>query len=75
MLALIQHGGMSREKAYEKIQSHAMAVWANPSESLLGRLQADPEVGTVLKPSQLQEIFLIEPYLKNIDSIYRRMGL
>ncbi len=75
MLGLINHGGMSREKAYETIQSHAMAVWADQGESLLGRLEKDPEVSSVLSPSQLKDIFSIEPYLKNIDSIYRRLGL
>ena len=75
MLGLINPGGMSREQAYEKIQSHAMAVWADQGESLLGRLEKDPEVSSVLSPSQLKDIFSIEPYLKNIDSIYRRLGL
>jgi adenylosuccinate lyase len=52
-----------------------MAVWADQGESLLGRLEKDPEVSSVLSPSQLKDIFSIEPYLKNIDSIYRRLGL
>ena len=75
MLALINIGGMSREKSYEKIQSHAMAVWADQNESLMGRLQKDPEVMSLVSQSHLDEIFSIEPYLKNIDSIYKRLGL
>ncbi len=75
MLALINIGGMSREKAYEKIQSHAMSVWSDQNESLMGRLQKDSEVMSVLSQSQLDEIFSIEPYLKNINSIYHRLGI
>lgn len=75
MLALINVGGMSREKAYETIQNHAMAVWADPNASLLEKLKADSRVNSILNDTQLEEIFRVEPYLKNIDSIYERLGL
>ncbi|MCB1143781.1 MAG: adenylosuccinate lyase [Leptospiraceae bacterium] len=75
MLNLIEKGGFSREKAYEKIQYHAMEVWANQDDTLKGRLEADPEVMKVLSQDDLKSIFAIEPYLKNIDNLYKRLGL
>jgi adenylosuccinate lyase len=43
MLTLIEEGKLSREEAYEIIQTHAMQVWANASETLQDRLLSDPK--------------------------------
>ncbi|MDX1957296.1 MAG: adenylosuccinate lyase [Leptospiraceae bacterium] len=75
MLALIEKAGMTREKAYEKIQTMAMSVWANRDESLQGNLMKDSEVSSMLSQDDINEIFKIEPYLKNVDAIYSRLGL
>lgn len=75
MLALIEKAGITREKAYEIIQTHAMQVWANPNDSLLSRLLADPEVNQKMKKEEIEAIFEIEPYLRNVDFIYKRLGL
>jgi adenylosuccinate lyase len=75
MLAMIERGGISREKAYEKVQSHAMAVWANQNETMKSRLLADNEVNQVLTAKVLDEICDIKPYLARIDVIYKRLGL
>lgn len=75
MLALIEKVGISREKAYEKIQSNAMEVWANPKISLKEKLLQDDELKNSLTEKMLDEICDIEPYLKNIDFIYKRLGL
>ncbi len=75
MLTLIEKGGMTREKAYEIVQRHAMNVWANLSLNLKGELEKDEEVTRVLSQEDLKSIFQIEPYLRNIDFIYKRIGL
>ncbi|MCX7997764.1 MAG: lyase family protein, partial [Leptospiraceae bacterium] len=75
MLTLIEEGGMTREKAYEIIQRHAMNVWANLNLTLKGELEKDAEVTKVLSKEKLNLIFQIEPYLRNIDFIYKRLGL
>ena len=75
MLAMIERAGISREKAYEKVQSHAMAVWADQSQTMKSRLLADHEVNEVLTPKVLDEICDIKPYLTRIDVIYKRLGL
>jgi adenylosuccinate lyase len=75
MLAMIEKAGISREKAYEKIQSHAMAVWADPNQSLKDRLLSDSDVNQILTSQILDEICDIKPYLNRIDIIYKRLGL
>ncbi len=75
MLALIERVGISREKAYDKIQTHAMSVWANQNESMKSKLLSDPEVNHILTETVLDEICDIKPYLKNVDFIYKRLGL
>lgn len=75
MLALIEKGNISREKAYSIVQTHAMEIWANPSYNMKDRLTADPEVNSVLSHKDLEELFDIQPYLQNIDFIYKRLGL
>lgn len=75
MLNLIEKGGITRERAYEIVQTHAMQVWANQDQTLKGRLLADPEVNTILSEKVLDEIFDINPYLQRVDFIYKRLGL
>ncbi|PJZ68903.1 adenylosuccinate lyase [Leptospira perolatii] len=75
LLHLIEKGGISREDAYSIVQGHAMAVWADSSQTLKGRLLEDPKVKKVLQPEDIESIFRIEPYLEKIDLIYKRLGL
>lgn len=75
MLALIEQGGMTREAAYEIIQTHAMQVWSNQNETLKGRLLGDNRVTEVISEDKISEIFNITPYLKNVDFIYQRLGI
>jgi adenylosuccinate lyase len=75
MLTLLEKGKMTREAAYEIIQHHAMEVWANKQEHFRDRLIADTRVTSVLKKEEIDAVFDILPYLKNIDFIYKRLGL
>lgn len=75
MLALIEKGNKSREKAYEIIQSHAMNVWGNYDTSLKQRLLDDSEVRFTLTVKDVDDIFDVKPYLKNVDLIYKRLEL
>ncbi|MCB1156165.1 MAG: adenylosuccinate lyase [Leptospiraceae bacterium] len=75
MLTLIEKGKMSREKSYEIIQKHAMNVWADPKKSLMQELLLDKEVQEVISKNELESVFSVEPYLRNIDFIYKRLGL
>ncbi|HMV76374.1 MAG TPA: adenylosuccinate lyase [Leptospiraceae bacterium] len=75
MLQLIEKGGFTREKSYAIVQKHAMDVWADIHASLKEKLLKDPEVSSVMKKDDIDEIFQVEPYLKRVDFVYRRLGL
>ncbi|MEM7184211.1 MAG: adenylosuccinate lyase [Spirochaetota bacterium] len=75
MLALIEKGKLERNQAYEIIQKHAMNVWSDQNLNLKQELQRDTKVSAVLSFAEINEIFSIEPYLRNVDAIYKRLGL
>ena len=47
----------------------------DPELTLQKRMKADPEVAKHLDAAAIDDIFQIEPYLRNIDAIYTRLGL
>ncbi len=75
LLWLIEKGGISREDAYAIVQDNAMAVWANQNENLRDRLKNDPRCNSILKDSDLDEIFQIKTYLERIPLIFKRLGI
>lgn len=75
MLALIEKGKMERNQAYEIIQKQAMTVWSDPELNLKQVLQRDTTVSSVLSFAEITDIFSIEPYLRHVDYIFKRIGL
>lgn len=73
LLALIEKG-LSRQKAYELVQRHAMRSWRENLD-FLGLLQADPEVTACLSPAELESKFDYQYYLRNVDEVFERLGL
>jgi len=71
LLGLVKKG-MSREDAYRIVQGHAMDTWKGEGD-LYSRVSQDPEVLNFLKPSELQDIFRLDHYLKNVDLIFDRV--
>jgi adenylosuccinate lyase len=72
MTALIEEKGLSRQKAYEIVQSNAMKAWKEGG-NFLDLLQADSEV--TLSRKELKALFEYDYYLKNIDAIFERLEL
>ncbi len=73
LLALVD-SGLSREESYRIVQDLAMRVWAR--EGTLEELsRKDPVVSSKIPEAVLKEIFNLNRYLKNIDSIYNKIGL
>lgn len=79
MLALTQ-AGVSREDAYRMVQRNAMKVWGSAAENgnqatleLRGELEKDPDVTAKLSKDDLDEIFDLAPYTKNIDFVFKRV--
>lgn len=73
LLKLVEKG-MSREDAYKTVQDMAMRVWAREG-SLPELCAADPVVSEKITGAELNEIFDLGRYLKNIDVIYKKTGL
>lgn len=73
LLALVEKG-MSREDSYKVVQDMAMRVWAREG-SLLDLCRRDASVSTLLSAGELDSIFDLQRYLKNIDFIYNKIGL
>lgn len=71
----------SREEAYRIVQEHALHTWevlddpakASGGRQFLERIQADPRITSVLSAAELEEIFSLEPHLKQVDFIFDRV--
>ncbi|MBP8082614.1 MAG: adenylosuccinate lyase [Spirochaetes bacterium] len=72
LLKLIEKG-MSREDAYKTVQNASMETWAGKG-SLNETLKAT-EAGKLISDSEFAELFDINYYLRNIDSVYKKCGL
>ena len=65
---------MKREQAYKIVQSVAMKCWKEKI-SFLKLLKDDKEVMKYLKEKELNEIFNYDKSKKNVDFIFRRVGI
>ena len=73
MLALINKG-WSREKAYDIIQPLAMKSYKEKI-SYKDLLSTDKDVASILNQEELEELFNPGYYLRNVNNIYKRIGL
>ena len=66
--------GLARQPAYEMVQRNAMRAWQErrPFRDLLA---ADPEVAARLSGADLDACFDATWYVRNVDAIYKRVGL
>ncbi|PQM59432.1 MAG: adenylosuccinate lyase, partial [Rhodobacteraceae bacterium] len=71
LLALTQKG-LSREAAYEIVQSNAMKVWAE-GVNFYDELKNDPRVCKVLSDSELKANFDLSYHLKHLDTIFEKV--
>jgi adenylosuccinate lyase len=70
LLALVDKG-VSREDAYALVQKHALAAF-DGGASLRERAQDDPAITKALSASELDEVFNLARYLKQVDRIINR---
>ncbi|GAT78134.1 adenylosuccinate lyase, partial [Ehrlichia ruminantium] len=64
--------GLTREKAYEIIQSRALQVWDNNS-NFLDELKNDPQVAKYIDNKELESLFNFNYYTKHIDKIFEKV--
>ena len=72
MNALIAKG-LSREQAYDTVQSIAMEAWTE-NKDYKTLLEAAPEVTNKLSREELDGCFTLDYYFKNVDEIFSRVG-
>ena len=73
MLALTKKG-LIREESYKLVQRNAMKVW-DENISFFEALKRDNEFLEVISISEIEDIFKLENRLKNLDTIFTRVGL
>ncbi|MDA8213904.1 MAG: adenylosuccinate lyase [Nitrospiraceae bacterium] len=71
MLALTEKG-ITREDAYAMVQRNAMESWKQ-GISFMKLLQKDSEITKYLSHQEIEEIFDLQYYLRNIDYIFNRV--
>ena len=70
LLKLVEKG-LSRDAAYEIIQRHALK--AARDGDFKRELLEDPQVNRYLSPGEIEEIWDLKDYLKNVDYIFDRV--
>ena len=73
MNALIAKG-LSREQAYDTVQPIAMDAWTN-NKDYKTLLEASADVTNKLSREELDNCFTLDYYFKNVDEIFRRVGI
>ena len=72
LLKLIEKG-MTRELAYKIVQENAMKIWHGSEDDFKTLLLKDKNVIKRLSEKEVEEIFDINYYLKNLDEIYKNL--
>ncbi|MNV55150.1 Adenylosuccinate lyase [compost metagenome] len=66
--------GFSREQAYDTVQPRAMQAWETQRQ-FRDIIEETPEITEVLSPEEIADAFNPSWHLKNVDTIFRRLGL
>jgi adenylosuccinate lyase len=74
LLLALTNKGLSREDAYELVQRNAMRVW-DEDRDFRELVKADSDIQKSLSGEEIDRVFSLEHYLRNVDAIYKRVGL
>lgn len=67
--------GMSREEAYRLVQRNAHSAWNTSDGNFKQNLLKDPDVKAKLSDAEINEIFHADTYLRNVDTVFARVGI
>jgi adenylosuccinate lyase len=73
LLKLIEKG-LTREDSYRIVQDAAMRVWKKEG-SLRELMEKDPQAAPRITKEEMDSIFALQRYLKNIGAIYKKLGI
>jgi adenylosuccinate lyase len=74
LLLALTNKGVSRETAYDWIQRNAMRVW-DEDRDFHALVKADPDVTSRLSAEEIDRTFSLDHYLRNVDQIFKRLGI
>ena len=72
LVALVEKG-LSRDEAYDIVQRNAMKAWDTEGLMFKDALLQDPEVTSRLSKEELDRIFDVNAFLRNVPYIYERV--
>ncbi|MGH9956537.1 MAG: adenylosuccinate lyase [Pyrinomonadaceae bacterium] len=72
LLLALTNKGVSRETAYEWAQRNAMKAW-DENEDFQSLVRADPDITTRLSADEIDRVFSLHDYLKNVDAVFQRV--
>ena len=74
VLIALMNKGLERNKAYDLVQKAAMQTWKG-SGNFKENLLALPEAAKYLSAKELDKIFDLDFYLRNVNKIFAKVGL
>ena len=74
LLLALTNKGVSRETAYEWVQRNAMRVW-DENRDFHALVKADADITARLSAAEIDRTFSLEHYLRNVDQIFKRLGI
>jgi len=74
VLLELMNKGLARQKAYDLVQRCAMKTWKDGSD-FKENLLKDKDILRYLNAKDLDKIFDLDYYLRNINKIFKRVGL
>src|SRR6267378_875311 len=72
LLLALTKAGVSREQAYEWVQRNALKAWDEGGE-LKSLASADNDISAHLSQEQIDRVFSLGTYLRNVDKVFARV--
>ena len=72
LLLALTNKGVSRETAYDWVQRNAMKVW-DEDKDFLALVKDDRDIKAQLTFNEIERIFSLDYYLRNVDTIFERV--
>jgi len=72
LLLALTKAGVSREQAYEWVQRNAMKAWDQGGQ-LQALAAADKDISARLSKEQIDRVFSLDTYLRNVDKVFTRV--
>jgi adenylosuccinate lyase len=72
LLLVLTQAGVSREQAYEWVQRNALQAWDEGGD-LQTLAAADKDISAHISREQIDRVFSLDTYLRNVDKVFARV--